>query len=190
MDEETYNELPEHIKVREVFVQSTRKGFRTESRILITTFLDPEFVSSQSLSKLYDYRWAVEIDLRSIKDVMHMGVLRGKTPVMVRKEIWAHLLAYNLVRKIMAQAAILYDKIPRELSFKLTLQLIEAFRERGIFQESNDTLYSQLLIAVAYKKVRNRPSRQEPRRVKRRPKPYPLLMKPRYFYHKNKGSNA
>lgn len=190
MDNESYQEFPEHLEIREAYVQNTRKGFRTKNRIVITTFLDPKVTSAQNLSDLYDYRWAVELDLRSIKDVMHMGVLRGKTPEMVRKEIWAHLLAYNLIRKIMAQAAIIYNKHPRELSFKLTLQLIEAFRERGIFQENNPALYSQLLMAAANKTVGNRPGRQEPRRIKRRPKPYPLLMKPRYFYHKKQGLNA
>jgi hypothetical protein len=184
MDEETYKEFPEHLEIREVFVQNSQKGFRTKGRILITTFLEPKFASAQILSNLYDNRWSVEIDLRSIKDVMHMGVLRGKTPEMVRKEIWAHLLAYNLIRKIMAQAAVIYKKQPRQLSFKLTLQLLEAFRAMGIFQENNQISYSQFLRAVVNKTIGNRPGRQEPRRIKRRPKPYPLLMKPRQLYRK------
>ena len=90
----------------------------------------------------------------------------------------------------MAQAATVYKKQPRQLSFKLTLQLLEAFRERGIFQETDQASYSQLLKAAVNKIVGNRPGRQEPRRIKRRPKPYPLLMKPRHFYHKKQGLNA
>lgn len=93
MEEELYNEYPEYLKIRDVFLQNIRKGFRTKGRIVITTFLDPKFASRQRLSNLYDYRWSVELDLRSIKDVMHMGVLREETPRMVKKEIWAHLLA-------------------------------------------------------------------------------------------------
>lgn len=184
MEQEKYDGFPENIEIREVSIQSNRKGFRTKSRIIITTFLDPKYATKENLAALYEHRWCIEVDLRTIKDVMHMDVLRGKTPEMVQKEIWAHLLAYNLIRKIMSQAAVIHDKKPRELSFKLTLQLIEAFRERGIFAENKYEFYSQLLHAVAYKRVGDRSGRQEPRRVKRRPKPYALLMKPRYYYHK------
>lgn len=72
------------------------------------------------------------LDLRSLKQTMHMDILRGKSPKMVRKEIWAHILAYNLIRKIMAQAAYAHDRNPRELSFKGALDAVKAFRERGI----------------------------------------------------------
>ena len=123
------------------------------------------------------------MDLCSIKETMHMGILRGKTPGMVHKEIWAHLLAYNLIRKIMAQAAVIHDKNPRQLSFKLALQVIESFRQAGILSEDHDA-YFELLRAIAHKQIGNRPGRQEPRKVKRRPKSFPRLQKPRSFYHK------
>lgn len=127
-------------------------------------------------------RWFVEIALKSIKETMHMDILRGKTPEMVRKEIWAHLLAYNLIRKIMAQAAVVHNKKPVNLSFKLALQVIASFRQAGIFNEKNSTSYYHLLKAIAYKTVGNRPNRLEPRRVKRRPKPFPKLQKARQLY--------
>jgi Transposase DDE domain len=182
MELEEYDKFPEEIMIREVSIQSCRNGFRTKTRVLVTTFLDPIGVNKADLAALYSCRWFVELALRSIKETMRMDVLRGKTPEMVRKEIWTHLLAYNLIRKVMAQAAILYNKIPRELSFKLALQIIEAFRQAGIFNEKNDDAYAELLKAVAYKTVGNRPGRHEPRRVKRRPKAFPRLQKARKFY--------
>jgi hypothetical protein len=182
MDEKTYGDFPDYITMREVAVNSSRAGFRQMSRVMVTTFLDPACVSKKDLSELYDYRWIVEINLRYIKETMSMDILRGKTPEMVHKEIWAHLLAYNLIRKIMAQSADRYDKRPQELSFKLALQMIFAFRQAGIFSEQNGVLYHQLLKAIAYKVVGNRPGRTEPRAVKRRPKAFPKLQMARQLY--------
>ena len=187
MDEDTYKTFPEMITVREVSISNGRPGFRSKSRILVTTFLDPDEVSKTDLSKLYDCRWFIEINLLSIKQTMRMDILRCKTPEMVRKEIWAHLLAYNLVRKVMAQAAIKHDKIPRQLSFKLALQVIFSFRQAGIFCENDEGVYNKMLQAIVHKKVGNRPGRSEPRMVKRRPKSFPRLQKPRSFYYKEVG---
>jgi hypothetical protein len=179
MDKETYARLPACLKLREVAIERKNKGFRSQSKILVTTFLDAKEVNRENLSELYSYRWHVELDLRSIKDVMHMDILRGKTPEMVHKEIWAHVLAYNLIRTIMAHAAIQFDKHPRQLSFKLTLQLVSSFRDANILHEQ----YYYLLKAIVTREVGNRSGRYEPRRIKRRPKPWDLLLKPRAFYH-------
>ncbi len=113
-----------------------------------------------------------------------MGILRGKTPEMVRKEIWVHLLACNLIRRLMAQAAWVHGKTVATLSFKLTLQITKAFQQAGLFNENNPEIYEKLLKAINYKQVGNRPDHQEPRRVKRRPKPFPLLQKVRGLYEK------
>ena len=121
---------------------------------------------------------------------MRMGILRGKSPSMVQKEIWAHVLAYNMIRKIMAQAASVHNKKPRSLSFKLALQVMESFRQMGLFSEIKDQIYMQLLKVIAYKEVGKRGDRQEPRRLKRRPKNYPLLMKPRNHYHRVVARNT
>ena len=182
MSQEDYDHFPGEINIREVAIEVHKKGFRSKKRILVTTFLNPEEVSKSDLSTLYDCRWFVEITLKSIKETMHMDILRGKTPEMVRKEMWAHLLAYNLIRKVMAQAAVLHNKMPRNLSFKLALQAIESFREAGIFSEKNGAAYAHLLKAIAYKTIGNRPGRFEPRRVKRRPKPFLRLQKARQLY--------
>ncbi len=107
--------------------------------------------------------------------------LCGKTPAMVRKEMWAHLLAYNLIRTLMAQAATASKLLPRQLSFKGTVQTVQAFAERLLeaTAEAAEKLYEQLLTAIATHHVADRPNRVEPRARKRRPKPYPLLSKPR-----------
>ena len=103
-------------------------GFRTRSVVVVTTLLDPEQASREELASLYRARWNNELDLRSIKVTLQMDMLRCKTPELVRKEIWAHVLAYNLIRTVMAQAAAGEGVAPRSISFKATLQVLEAFR--------------------------------------------------------------
>jgi hypothetical protein len=184
MDKETYRSYPEFITLREVSIVHGRSGFRSKSRTVVTTFLNSKDISGKDLKELYDLRWFVEINLLFIKQTMRMDILRCKTPAMVRKEIWAHILAYNLIRKIMAQAAMKYGKNPREISFKLALQVFYAFRQAGIVCESDSRLYDRMLKAIAYKRINNRPGRIEPRMVKRRPKAFPRLKNPRNFYHR------
>ena len=185
MDQETYDSFPKSINVREAEVTLDHKGHRSEKRVLVTTFIDPKATSKTDLRDLYGHRWLVEIDLKAIKSTMKMDVLRAKTPEMVCKEIWAHLLAYNLIRKIMAQAAIVHGKNPRKLSFSLALQVIESFRSANIFREDKTKIYAEILKAIASKSVGNRPGRREPRAVKRRPKPFPRLQKPRWWFHED-----
>lgn len=182
MDQETYDNTPAEISIREVSITTARKGFRSKTRILVSTFLDPVEVSKNDLNLLYTYRWWVELDLRSIKSTLQMDILRGKSPEMVHKEIWAHLLAYNMIRKMMAQAALVHHTKPRELSFKGALNVVKSFREKGILFEKNDKIYAALLKAIARKKIGNRPGRQEPRVVKRRPKAFPRMQKARHLY--------
>lgn len=186
MDQKIYGSIPNEITIREVSISSARKGFRTKPRIIVTTFLDLQDVSKNDLDQIYSMRWWVELDMKAIKTTLKMDILRCQTPNMVRKEIWVHLLAYNLIRKIMAQAAITHNKKPRELSFSGALHLIKSFREAGILSEDNDQLYTALLKAIARKIVGKRAGRTEPRVIKRRPKAFPRMQKMRHLYHKNK----
>jgi len=183
MGQETYDAFPNEITIREVKIQNERRGFKSKSRIVVTTFMDSNNVTMKDLETLYGYRWHIELDLRSIKDTLHMGILRGKSPSMVQKEIWAHILAYNLIRKVMAQAAYIHKQNPRALSFKLALQLINAFKQTTILADKRKDIYEDLLRLIVCKKVGNRAGRCEPRRLKKRPKNFPLLMKPREHYH-------
>jgi len=103
-DRRTYNALPETIAVREALFRVDRRGFRTRS-VVVTTLLDPAQATQEELVELYRARWHAELDLRSLGSAMQISELRGKTPEMARKEVWAHVLAYNLIRTMMAQAA-------------------------------------------------------------------------------------
>jgi hypothetical protein len=184
MDEESYAKFPKTITVRETKTVVIRPGFRSQSRVVVTTFLDARDVTQEDLGELYAHRWFVELNLRSVKEIMRMDILRGKTPKMVRKEIWAHILAYNLVRKMMLQAAVIHDRNPNQMSFKLALQMLSAFRQSGILSEKKHEIYAEFLRAIAYKKTGTQPGRSEPRMVKRRPKAFPRLQKARHFYQK------
>jgi IS4 transposase len=181
MDQATYDALPEFLEVREVRLRVAVKGLRAETIIVATTLLDPEKFPLKDLTDLYRQRWQAELDLRSLKVTLGMDVLRCKTPEMVRKELWMHLLAYNLTRTVMAQAAATHDRAPRTLSFKASLQTLRAFQPHleSATPATVAHLAEAVLKALVQHQVGNRPDRVEPRARKRRPKPYPLLHEPR-----------
>lgn len=184
VDRQTYNALPDSITVREVRFRVGQPGFRTRSIVVVTTLLDPAQASKEELAALDRARWNNELDLRSIKGALQMDMLRCKAPELVRKEIWAHVLAYDLIRTVMAQAAAREGVAPRSISFKATLQVLEAFRPVIAYQVHRGpghraTLYQQILRAIAVHRVADRPDRFEPRRAKRRPRRYDRLTRPR-----------
>jgi len=185
IDRAAYELLPDSLTVRECRVQVGQPGFRIQTLIIATTLLDADTFTKTDLVQLYRSRWHAELDLRSLKQTLQMDVLRCKTPELVRKELWTHVLAYNLIRTIMAQAASTHGVEPRSLSFKGAVQTLEAFQPALALLGEHDLelrrqLYGQLLAAVASHRVGDRPDRYEPRRRKRRPKPYDRLMKPRH----------
>ena len=172
MEETTYAAMPQSLTLREV-----RSGGWT----LVSTFVDATEVSKRELLDLYRLRWQVELDFRSIKAVMQMDILRCKTPQMVCKEIAAHLLAYNLVRAVMARAAHLSALLPRQLSFKGALQVLRAFEEnlRHSPHGRLEIRHAHVLAGIAQMRLPYRPGRVEPRAVKRRPTSHNLLTEPR-----------
>jgi hypothetical protein len=184
VDRQTYNALPDAITVREARFRVRQAGFRTRSVVVVTTLLDPGQASKEELASLYRARWNNELDLRSIKVTLQMGMLRCKTPDLVRKEIWTHALAYNLVRTVMAQAAAGEGVPPRSISFTAALQVLEAFRPLIGCRAQRDAsdraaLYGQLLRAIAVHRVADRPDRFEPRMAKRWTRRYDDLTRPR-----------
>jgi hypothetical protein len=181
MDEDTYAQIPNEMTVRELRFVVTQPGFRVNQVVLVTTMLDAAAYTKEELAELYFQRWNVELDLRSIKDVLQMDVLRCKTPEMVEKEIWMHLLVYNLIRGVMTQAAEAHQKRPRLLSFKGTLQTITAFQEamRWAAPADRELLLQVMLRAIAEQDVGDRFGRVEPRANKRRPKRQNYLVVPR-----------
>ena len=150
--------------------------------MLVTTLTDAAAVSQADLADLYRRRWQAELHLRSLKQTLQMDILRSKTPEMARKEVWAHLLVYNLMRIVMAQAAAQAEVRPDEVSFTGALQTINAFlpQMRSITtHEDAAALWEVILWAVGEHRVGDRPNRYEPRAVKRHEKGYNRLTEPR-----------
>lgn len=180
MSKRLYRSQPLTLSIREVRVDVHQKGFRKRRLLLVTTLLDDQQYSTEDLAAAYRARWNAELDIRSIKHVMQMDVLRCKSPSMVRKEIWMHMLAYNLVRKLMAKSAAKAHICPRDISFKGTLQTMNAFAADGWSCPARRTeVYAVILKVVATNRVNDRPDRVEPRAVKRRPKEMVYLIEPR-----------
>lgn len=180
MTGEQYRRYPEAMLMRQVSVDARDKENRAEQFKVVTTILDASIGGGQ-IGDLYERRWEGEVDIRSVKSVMKMDVLRCKSPEMVRKEIWAHLLAYNLLRTVMAVAAAQSEVEPRKISFKGTKQAVTAFAPKieAARPEDRGRLIDALLRTVAYHRVGDRPGRWEPRATKRRPKHGMRLMQPR-----------
>ena len=176
---EDYRLLPETMPVRELQYSVQVKGYRTKAVTLATTLLDAEKYSAEALAELYFARWDVELNFQHIKTTMKMDILRGQTPAMVRKEILAHMLAYNLVRSVMWDAAAIDPTPVRRLSFKGTIQYVMSLREVSRQPGPPGQALGWLLQFAATQKVPYRPWRIEPRVRKRRPKKPPLMMKPR-----------
>jgi hypothetical protein len=181
MDEATYAALPDELAVREVRVVVATSGFRTRDLIVVTSLLDAQLYSREDIADLYHRRWHVELDIRSIKQTLHMGVLSCKTPAMLERELWTHLLGYNLVRQVMVQAALAQGWHPRQLSFAGAVQTLNAFR--WLLQCSAATQFAfacqMLYVALSTHEVGDRPNRVEPRRVKRHRDKYRWLRQPR-----------
>lgn len=167
MTPEQYAGFPDELTVREV---------KVAHQVLVTTMIEHRRVSKDDLSALYARRWNVELDLRNLKTTTGMDVLSCQTPRMNEKQLWVHLLAYNLIRMLMAQAARNAGIDPRNLSFKHTVQLCTEWLSRGLSATKDR---GRLFDLIAQCRVGNRPGRIEPRMRKRRPKPYPWLKIPR-----------
>ena len=169
MSREYYdNWLPDELVVRVV---------KNKKRTIVTTLLDAEKYPRNEIIGLYQERWHVELDFRAIKNLMHMDILRCKTPAMVRKEIDVHLLVYNLIRALMARSAVRLKSKPRKISFKAAQECMQEFH---VLLLQWDTCQLQRLVEymiaiTGAHKVGHRPGRQEPRAIKRRPKPYKRL---------------
>ena len=180
MSQEAFLSYPNELLLREIVVQICTKGFRSKTKIIVTTLLDAREYREAEIADLYRDRWHIELDFRSLKTSMSMEVLRCKTPAMIRKEIYTYFIAYNLVRSAMCLASRLYATQPRLISFKGTLQFIRSFINRFLYRDLDyHDWFFRMIEAIGTHRVGARPDRIEPREVKRRPKPYPLLTKPR-----------
>jgi hypothetical protein len=170
MSVEEYHGYPDEITVREV---------KVGKKVLVTTFLNPRTTPKGELGQLFWQRWNVELDLRNLKSTLGMERFVCKTPPMVEKEMWVYLLAYNLIRLLMAEAASQASVLPRQLSFKHTLHIWVAWSARQFFSEAPEDT-AGLFMLIAQICVGHRPGRLEPRMIKRRPKQYTFLGAPRW----------
>jgi DDE family transposase len=182
MDEETYAQIPETLTLREMRYCVVAPGRRVRLLTVVTTLLDAETYSREDIAELYAFRWNSELDIRSIKQSLNLAHVRCKSPEMVRRELWATLLAYNLVRTTAAAAAALHDKQPRQVSFTGTCQYVLA--SWSSFSADQPAAYvlarqRELLVQIATCEVANRPGRIEPRELKRRRHGYKLMQEPR-----------
>jgi hypothetical protein len=171
MTGEEYRRYPKTLLMRQVTVDARDEENRAERFKVVTTILDAS-IDGVQFGDLYERRWEGEVDIRSIKSVMQMEFLRCKTPEMVHKEIWAHLLAYNLLRTVMAVAADENGIEPRQVSFKGAKQAVTAFAPKieAARPRHRPALIDAMLAVIAYHRVGNRPGRWEPRATKRRPR--------------------
>lgn len=182
MTGEKYRTYPKQLSMRQVTVDARDKNNRVQQFNVVTTILTPS-IDGKQIGGLYEHRWEGEADIRSIKCTMQMDILRCKTPDMVHKEIWTHLLAYNLLRTVMAVAAQENDIEPRQVSFKGAKQAVTAFAPKieAARPEDRGRLIDALLSTIAYHRVGDRPGRWEPRARKRRPRKANRLMQPRHI---------
>jgi hypothetical protein len=174
--------LPAQITVRIVRFTTTIRGFRSRRVTLVTSLLDPELYPAEELVALYARRWRLELCLRDLKTTLGMEQLRCKTPNMAEKELLAYLVAHNLVRCLMAEAVATHRVELDRVSFKGSLDALRQFSDamsRAPNRKLRRQLWEDLLLALARDLVPLRPNRTEPRAIKHRPKPYPLLNKPR-----------
>lgn len=182
MSREEYAALPDRLLLRELRIRIRQRGFRTRQIVVVTTLLDAQQFTADEIAKLYRRRWQAELKLRSLKVVLQMDQLRCKTPHRVRNELWMHLLAYNLIRRLMALAALEAGTAPWQISFKGALQTLGNFLPLLVLGMPLQAGCQALIACIAAHPVGHRPNRYEPRLLKRRPKKYKRLREPRQHY--------
>jgi len=188
MGRREWKALPPTLTVRLIRFAVNRPGFRSKTILVATTLLDPLAYPAHRIAALYRDRWLIELRFRDIKTTMGMDVLRGKSADIVRKEIYMHLLAYNLIRCLMRQAAAKHNCPLHRLNFAGTvdrLNTLEPYLQLFEGTDRAEQLYQLLLSWIANDLLPHRPGRIEPRAVKRRPKEYDLLNRPRSQMRRN-----
>jgi hypothetical protein len=179
MSRAEYDAMPAMLTVRELRVRVHDKTKRVRRLVVVTTLLDAETYPAGELGGLFRQRWDAELYLRSLKTDMGMEMLRTESPGMVRKEVATHLLAYNLIRGLIAEAAKAEGVKPRRLSYKGAVHTVRAFEQVHLYDPAwIGADLPRLRELISQKRVPDRPDRYEPRAVKRRPKPHPLLNMP------------
>lgn len=186
LDAAGWDALPVQLEVRIIRCEGPDRQGRTKTRYVVTTLLDANTYPGEEVASLYIHRWEIELRFRDIKTTLGMEMLRTKSPQLVLKEILMHMIFYNLIRLLMLKAGVVHGVNHRRLSFRGTQQVIHACREgfaglgpRPLLRHRRTT---EMWRRIAERSVIERPGRNEPRRVKRRPKCTRWLQKPRHQY--------
>jgi putative transposase len=176
-----YAQIPETLTLRELQFVVSEPGYRPQVITVITTLLDPVAYPKEDIATLFGLRWNVELDIRSIKQSLHLDHVLCKKPEMVLIHLWVTLLAYNLVRGLIATAAAVHDQQPRQMGFTLACQTVLSswmLLSTGVCRDAHG-LWEHALDRIAANEVANRPGRIEPRVLKRRRHRYDLMCEPR-----------
>ena len=161
MSPEQYERIPQTLTLRELQFDVTSPGRRTETITVVTTLTDPAAYSKEDIVELYGYRWNAELDIRDIKQTLGLDHARCKSPEMVLRELWVTLLAYNLIRKVIATAAAVHHKQPRQIGFTLACQTVLSswmLLATGTCRDVH-ALTEAALARIAANEVANRPGR-------------------------------
>jgi len=180
---EDFDALPEDLTLRMVRLEVKLKGFRSRTIVIVTTLLDPVAYPGEKIRALYFERWSVELHFREIKILLRMDILTCLSPQMIERELWLRVIAYNLVRALMQEAAIVHHVDLARISFKGTLDTLRHFADAVHAATGRPRKQAALIAAMlelmAKDQLPFRPGRVEPRAKKRRAKNYHLLTKPR-----------
>jgi len=178
--------LPAHVMVRFIKATVRIRGQRKEVWFA-TSLLDNRLYSARAVTALYSTRWRIETLFREVKITMSSDVLRSYSPEGIRKEMIARLIAINIVRTIMLEAAIERDVDPQRISFVHAVRAIISFSpalaSSGFWRLAR--IYRAMLIEIASALVPERPGRMEPRMVRREWQHYPSLKMARTQWRQN-----
>lgn len=185
--------LPAQMTLRVVKGRSYQKGFRVRQVTVVTTLLDPQRYPAEEILQAYLRRWRLEMCLDDLKTTLKMDLLRGRSPEMVQKELYARLIAHNLIRCLVAQAATEHHVALERISFKGSLDALRHFSHamaRARSKKKRRELWTELLATLAADLVPERPGRREPRAVKRKKNKYPRLNMPRHKFRDHPKRNV
>jgi hypothetical protein len=177
--------LPCQMTLRAVKGRCYQKGFRVRQVTVVTTLLDPELYPAHEILQAYRWRWRLEMCLDDLKTTLKMERLRSQSPEMAQKEVYTRLIAHNLIRGILAQAAAEHHVALERMSFKGSLDALRQFSQamsQARTKKKRQQLWNQLLETLAADLVPHRPGRREPRAVKRKKNKYPRLNDSRHKF--------
>lgn len=178
--------LPAKIMVRFIRTVVHERGQR-KVVWLVTSLLDAKLYPAKEIADLYGKRWRIETLFKEVKINLSADVLRSLSPNGIRKEVAARLIAVNIVRMIMLEAAIECCVDPIRISFvhavRAIIMFASALATEPIWKLSR--IYKAMLAEIAAHLVSERPGRNEPRAITRERKHYPKLKTTRELWRKS-----